>query len=359
MPLAIVLWVALLVLGVLLWQKTPPPGYVPAKGVGPGQIGSVILAVLYGGFWVWVVGGLAERKSRAWANVTAAITLGFAGLMLGLSYAGLSADQRRLANASTGASVQSGAGASATNAAPSGGPGDQGVHRMKDQLARQNQPGLGQPAPMATPVQPRSAPGLPSGPGGDSTIVRPGGGPTSAPTPPKEHPSIRPVTAELEKELLAAIEALAIKAEEIVPVLSKPVAHDLRDVRKRIDDVQAMRTLAEGVSKRLGSAIDELKGRLVAAGVPESEAFHQSVLWTNTFGAAGRGFAAGDYARLGERANEELIALKDDFGKWTLNAKRELVTRDAALKQRLETLRFFVRTESERHADIKRRLKGN
>ncbi|MBY0311583.1 MAG: hypothetical protein K2W85_05905 [Phycisphaerales bacterium] len=357
-PLAVVLWVALLILGVLLWQKTPPAGYVPAKGVGPGQIGSVILAVLYGGFWFWVVGGVAEKKGKAAANVTAVIAIGLAAVMMGLSYAGLTADQRKLAKNAQGAGAntqQTPGGSTGGGASNPGTPADQGMRRMADQLARQNQPGLGQPS------LPTSRPGSvppPRPQTGPAPARGPEERPATPPEPVKEHAAITPTVEAFEKEIEAAIEALIKKADAVVPSMSTMVAHDLRDVKKRLEDAEAMRVMSEGLVKRFDGAIDELKQRLVAAGVPDSESSHQSIRWAATSNSAMRGFAAKSYAELGERAVEELKALQEHFGKWTLNAKRELVCKDTALKQRLESMRFFVKAEADRHEATKQRLRG-
>lgn len=358
-PLAIALWIALLILGLLLWQKTPPAGYVPAKGVGPGQIGSVILAVLYGGFWFWVVGGVAEKKGKAAANVTAVIAIGLAAVMMGLSYAGLTADQRKLAKNAQGAGAntqQTPGGSTGGGASGPGTPADQGMRRMADQLARQNQPGLGQPS---TPV-PR--PGIATPPSGPQTGPAPARTPESRPaTPPeplKEHAAITPTVEAFEKEIEAEIEALIKKADAVVPSMSTMVAHDLRDVKKRLEDAEGLKGLSDGLVKRFDGAIDELKQRLVAADVPDSESSHQSIRWAATSNSAMRGFAAKSYAELGERAVGELRVLQEHFGKWTLNAKRELVCKDTALKQRLESMRFFVKAEADRHEATKQRLRG-
>lgn len=358
-PLAVVLWITLLILGVLLWQKTPPPGYVPAKGVGPGQIGSVILAVLYGGFWCRVVGGIAEKKGKAAANVTAVIAIGLAAVMMGLSYAGLTADQRKLAKNAQGAGAsaqQAQGGSTGGGASGPGTPADEGMRRMADQLARQNQPGIGQPsmpAPRPGSVTPPSGPQT-----GPAPARTPEVRPAMPPEPAKEHAAIQPTIEAFEKEIDAEIEALIKKADGVVPAMATMVAHDLRDVKKRLEDAEAMRVVSDGLVKRLDGAIDGLKQRLIAAGVPDAESSHQSIRWAATSNSAMRGFAAKSYAELGERAAEELNALQEHFGKWTLNAKRELVCKDVVLKQRLESMRFFVKAEADRHEATKQRLRG-
>lgn len=364
LPLAIVLWGMLIVLGVLLWLKTPPAGYVlPAKGVGPGSVGSLILAVLYGGFWVWVVGGLAEKKGKAVANVTAAITLGFAGIMLGLSFAGLTADQRYLAK-NTGQAGGVVITPQPASGSTSGGGTDPGLDRMGKLVDRQNRLGTERSRPQ--PPTPQPAPS-PSGPV-VTTPNAPGrpGSPPSAVVPParvqpaepeKEHASIAPVTETVQKELVMQIDALLAKADELMPALSVLAPHDLRDVRKRVDDVDAFRAMSQALAKRLSGAQVELSDKLKAAGVSESDAFRSSVQWSTSFGAAQREFAATDYARLAERAAEEAATLRDEFGKWTLNAKRELVCKDVPIRQRLETLRFFILADVKRHAEIMKRLR--
>lgn len=346
-PLALILWIALLIIGVLLWQKTPPPNYVPAKGVGPGQIGSVILAVLYGGFWFWSLGKLAEKKGQIPANLAAVIVMGLAALMMSLSYFGLTADQRNLAkNTPSQTTPQPGTAAPSIPPAPS--PSGPLVQRPPSNAAPSNRvPAPSADRPVVDPAQTTQSPPAPRR---DPTPAHP--------PQPAEHPGIATVKAAFEKELNDQIASFIQLADKSVPPLATQVAHDLRQVNARLTDIQALKSQAQTLAKSLRSADETIRARMQQAGVPSNDAFHASVRWSMDYSATTRAFAAERYSELANRAIEELTLLRDNFGKWTLTSKGELKVTDNALKSKLGSLRFFVESDAGRHQSNRDGLTG-
>jgi hypothetical protein len=350
-PLALVLWIVLIVIGVALWKKTPPAGYVPAKGVGPGQIGSVILGVLYGGFWVAMVSGIAERKGRAAANLTAVIALGFAAVMMGLSYAGLTKDQRNLgggaraggpAGAAPGAVHPGGAGATSTTPAfaPAPGPGPSPVA----------------PAPVASApaasVPPERLKPEPSTPGSPSAAE------LRAQEKSRAEEAASRVIGEMEAGLTAAIAEVLAEADKAVPPLASPIAHDLVKIRKRLEELESLRKKAEALEVRLREASNGLEAALREAGVGPGDAGSAAMRWASAFGATQRQFACGSLVRACEKGLEEIGFLKDQFPKWTLTNKGDLRVFEKSLEAKFNSNRFFARTEAERYRELRGRLES-
>lgn len=339
-PLALVLWIALIILGVLLYLKAPPPNYVPAKGVGPGQIGSVLLALLYGGFWVVMLSPIAEKKGQAWANVVAVITLGFAGLMLGLSYAGLSADQRGL----TRPGVQPPAVAAAAPVAT---------------------PQRPEPSRPAQPLQPRDpAPATPSPdltPKFETRPPRPSAvieAQPVAPAPPEpaEHPAIAQRTAAMREALDKDIAAVVALARQALPPLLTHPKHDLRALDAHIQRVEAFSTPAQALSAALRKAQDTLRDQLQADGVSVHDATSAAIRFSADYGAMPRAFACDALLRTCDRARTELAVLKAEFSRWRIQRDGSVKWTSDELRRKAETLRFFVEADIARFEEESRRL---
>lgn len=356
MPLAVVLWAALILLGVLLWKKAPPPGYVPGKSVGPGQFASVILAVLYGGFWVFVLGGVSQKKGRKFANVCAVITLGFAAFMLGLSYAGLTADQRNL-----GKSGAIGAVGSAQPTAPSGGgaspnPAAQGLQRRADQLQRQNERAQ----------QPRPAPPIPSGPSAPGstrnqapvTPSAPMSTPPAAPALPSEDPRVVQVKGDLLKSIDADASAVLAKLDALCAVAPKPFKRDMREMDQRKADAGELKAAAEAFEKRLKGVGEEVSEQLRRAGVPESDLTGASIRTEMDLRAGSRAMGCGAVSRFAQLVIEHADFWRTRFDKWSIDGKGQVKWKDPALQGEARSLQFRIEADIKNNDMTKRWLKG-
>lgn len=366
-PLALVLWIGLIILGVMLYLKTPPQGYVPAKGVGPGQIGSIILAVVYGGFWVLMLSPIAEKKGHTWANVAAVITLGFAGLMLTLSYFGLSADQRNLA----GKGPQPGA--STPSAAPSASPTSpksmaeamrdaaeqnkqtaeaalrsqqEALQSQREAIERARQPGVPSGAPTPSPTgTPVSRPESPT-----TTSAPASGAPGPRPATP-----VNPDDATIKRTLEEFAAKLGTQSSEAATVirteldaLTKPPRQDIRDLKARIEKLNAVREILVTLKSALNRAGEEAGDALIAAGIDQTKARAEGGVWGARAGMASRAFAADRLLGTIDKGIDEATLMRDNLGKWKIDKNGEITSKDFKLQSVIRSARFFLDAGLER-----------
>ncbi len=373
-PLALVLWIALLILGVALWMKTPPAGYVPAKGVGPGQIGSVILALLYGGFWFFMACRVAENKSRAAANVTAVITLGFGAVMLGLSYAGLTKDQRGLAAQQQGTPpvpvTQGGMSTNpvASNAGVSAGPSRDGARPTSPREGGSgSNAGLSANPGANSGATPRTAPAAGSGaeaPAAAAPAATPAPKPAPAVDRDAEAAKLTEAVGEqsrkIEQELELEASAVLAAAEKLVPPLVSPIAHDLVKIRKALEGLEELRGRVKALEEKYQAADKRLEAGLKEAGFSVGDSAISSSRWGSSYRLAQRGFGCQALGRTCDKAIEEIGYLKDNFPKWTLTAKGELRVFEKPLESKINSNRFFTKAEADRFRSVQKQIQdGN
>lgn len=360
-PLAVALWAALILLGVLLWKRVPPPGYVPGKSVGPGQFASVILALLYGGFWVFVLGGVSEKKGRKFANVCAVITLGFAAFMLGLSYAGLTADQRNLGRAGAVGAGGSGLSAGPSGAGPSGGGASPnstapGLPRMADQLRRQDERAQ-QPRP-APPVQPDATPQVPTRNQAMPTPVPPVNAPPAAPALPSEDPRVVQVKDDLLKSINADAAAVLAKFDALCEVAPKSFKRDMREMDRRKADAGELKVAAGTFEKRLKGVGEEVSEQLRRAGVPESDLTGASIRTEMALHAGSRAMGCGTVSRFADLVAEHADLWRSKFDKWSIDGKGQVKWKDPALQGQARSLQFRIEADIKSNDMTRRWLKG-
>ena len=382
-PLALVLWIGLLILGVMLYLKTPPAGYVPAKGVGPGQIGSVILAVLYGGFWFFVIGRLAEKKGQLSANATAVIVLGLAGVMLTLSYFGLTKDQRGLAKApavagGAGGASNPGASAAGQNGAASG--PDKVVQSMRDSADRTQQAmrdaqardaeRLRRQGEMMDRMRQAAQPGGPSGaapvpgasgPTSGTGAPSPSSSPARAatPEPDPDQATIDRVAKEFGAKLDDAATSTAAALEPVLDALVKSPKQDIRDIKARAAMIDEVRPKLAELSKRFKDAGEDLGAELKAAGVGETKASVEGAIRASKAGWTQRSFAADRVLNVLDKGKEEAELLRDNIGKWKYDKDGKITAKDFELQSKIKSARFFLDADVKGRAKMLDELRGN
>lgn len=381
MPLALVLWIGLLILGVLLYLKTPPAGYVPAKGVGPGQLGSIILAVLYGGIWFVMVGRIADKKGAAWANVVAGIALGLACLMLTLSYFGLTKDQRGL-KGGTAANAPAAGGGGPVGGKAAADPMAQSMTRMaerqqqlmsdaqrrdaerlerqREQMERMRRGAGAAPAP----PPPGDRKGGESGTGAAAPASR--GVDNSTPPMRSQRPAsdadaavIDAVAAEFAKDLNDAKESVAQSLGQVLDVLVQPPKQDIREIKARIAAIDEVRPSVVEMAKRLNASGDDLAAAIKAKDVGEVKASVEGSIRAVKAGWRSQGFAAERLAGVLDRGREEAELLRDNIGKWKYDKNGKVTAKDFALESKISSARFFLEAELKGRAKMLDDLRGN
>jgi hypothetical protein len=335
-PIALGLWIVLIVLGLLLWNKTPPPGYVPSRTIGPGQVTSILGALIIGAFWNAVLSRVAERKGMVIANVTACFIFGLACLGFALTLAGLTKDQRDLTKlAAQAPAAKSPRPVPVPNNAPAVRPGT-----------------AAEPASVPTSPPSESAPTAPA----PHAAPKPPPAPTAQTTPAIDK---QPIIASVQSPLESSIAEVIAQADKLLPDLAKPPAHDLVRIRKRLEDVESLRAAAAALGTRVSSAGDDLTTQLQTAGINSSDARFAAARWLSAdFHAAVRGFGCDALVRLCDKAKDEAEFARDNLGKWTLDSKGEFKATDRQIKTKLDSNRFFVKADADRKQQIFDQLRG-
>lgn len=348
-PLALVLWLVMILLGVALWLKTPPPGYIPqGRNIGPGQIESLILAIAYGGFWFFLLSPVAEKKGQGLASALSLVLHGAVCAMLALSLAGLTSDQRKLNNP---------AAPIAAAPPPSAQPTRPNSPANPTPLAANPVPPL--PPEDPTPLAPAIAPPSSEPPPAPDTTTP--ARPSRPSSPSAAKPAIETAAAieAVETPITQKLDELIASIDKFLPELAKRAPREVRVINSRLESIKNLRAAAESVKQPLEAAQTELKLRFMKLGMSEGDAHFDSFKRIHqVFNVTQRKFGADAIIRLCDKATEEHEFLRDNIHKWTIDAKGELKSSDTAFKQKANSNHFFVQADANRRDMITNQLRG-
>jgi hypothetical protein len=182
--------------------------------------------------------------------------------------------------------------------------------------------------------------------------------PSSSPTANNDAVS-RPIIDALAAELKTKIDAFADSAAKLLPQLSRPPAHDLTKIKALVAETEAFGATALAVKRSLDSAQNTLGEKLRQAGLSDSDAHLAAFLWsTREYNCTLRGFMVSDLIRMCDKSKEECDFLRDNFGKWTLDAKGEIKCSDSQIKSKIHSNRFMVKSDADRKDYIIDQLRG-
>ena len=179
-------------------------------------------------------------------------------------------------------------------------------------------------------------------------------------TPPPQRaddPRIATELKALTEDLDAAAGALSLQAEQVMDALAKPPRADRAGLAQRQKDLEALKKASTDLEERFGGVQDEAQKRLAAL-IPASEAFPASVRFAAQFNGGWRASACRDYASMCDAAAEETQFLLDNLGKWSVDAKGQLTSKDLMISGRARGFRMHVDSYLGRRANIAERLRG-
>lgn len=205
----------------------------------------------------------------------------------------------------------------------------------------------------STPPPPQSAPSTAP----PSTTPRP-----DRPTrpPPARAPSADEAAAKAILDALAAeitkqIDDLSAKLPAVLDPLSKPPKQDIREIKKRIADIAAVREPLAALSKRLKDMSKEGDDKLKAAGIESVSAAH---MFASEYQAMPRSFAADSLLRILDSADEEATILRDNIGRWSIGKDGKVDSKDFSIKSKANSARFMLEAHLDRKNALLDDLKG-
>ncbi len=160
------------------------------------------------------------------------------------------------------------------------------------------------------------------------------------PTPPSPKPAETPDTVSpgvleaLRAELAPALSDLAKDGDEAIKAASKP-KRSRKDLDGQIESIAAIAGRAKGVGETLESIESLARTRLTEAGLDAGAAMAKANRFATDFKAFERRMGTRQIGRLCETSTEYLTLLRDHLGKWSIDAKGAVTTKDKALEQKL------------------------
>lgn len=148
--------------------------------------------------------------------------------------------------------------------------------------------------------------------------------------------------ATLDAEIQAEIEEFLTEAATVFDVAAKPPRRSVPELDKQAKAADEVRTAAGALEKRLRGADEEMKARLVGAGVSESDAFGRAVRHSIEKRYGARAMSAGSIERIAEKVKDEAAYLRDNFGRWKYDAKGVLTSQDPQVAHTLRSNRMFT-----------------
>jgi len=166
------------------------------------------------------------------------------------------------------------------------------------------------------------------------------------------------VLDQLSKDIDAAAGSLSLEAERMMDAASKAPWADRAAIDQRLKDAAGLKRSAEELQERFDRLQDEAQKRLADAGISQNAAFSASVRYSVDSNGLWRSGACRDYASLCDAAVDEAQYLRDNLGKWNLDAKGEVASKDLMVKGRAQGLRMMVESYTQRRGDIAEHLRG-
>jgi len=192
------------------------------------------------------------------------------------------------------------------------------------------------------------------------TTAVPSSSPPPAPAPAQpQDPAIKAGIDAFEEDLNAKIDVLLGDVDKYFVELTHAPAHDLTRINARSDSGDKLRADADALGKLFSTATDDLTTQLVTAGVHQNDAYNAAFHWSGfDFRTASRGFAIDSIKRLCDKSKEECDFLRDNFSRWTLDSKGALKAKEFDVSSKARSLRFFVKADADRKAELVNQLKG-
>ncbi len=181
---------------------------------------------------------------------------------------------------------------------------------------------------------------------------------TSNPDPAAETAAIKVVLDQLGKDLDTEAGALSLAAEQVMDEAERPPRAERRAVEQRLQNAAALKQRAAVLQEKFDGLQEEAQKRLADVGITKDTAFSASVRYSIEAKGMWRSGACRDYASMCDAVADESLYLRDNLGKWTVDAKGEVTSKDLMVKGRAQGLRMMVESYTRRRSDIADHLRG-
>ena len=220
--------------------------------------------------------------------------------------------------------------------------------------ATNRQPTPGQPytppPPPATQSNPNTAPNTPR----PAPPARPNR-PAPARAPSADEAAAKPILDALAAEITKQIDEVSAPLPALFDTLSRPPKQDIREIKKRIADITAVREPLAALSKRLNDMSTEGNDKLKAAGIDSVSAAH---MFASDYKAMPRAFAADAIIRMLDDADTEATVLRDGIGRWSIGKDGKVESKDFSIKSKANSARFMLEASLDRKNRLLDDLKG-
>lgn len=164
--------------------------------------------------------------------------------------------------------------------------------------------------------------------------------PPAAPQQPTHaNPTIAQALDKLSEEIAADVAAMWPDVQKAFSDWGRPPRHDMTALNERLSQAVTTKAAADKLGSRLRNLKDEAQRRLTAAGVNSAIASGEAGHYTVRFNSNWRATACDAVARACDRAKEEADFLRQNFAKWSLDAKGEIASSDMQVQGRARGMR--------------------
>lgn len=194
-----------------------------------------------------------------------------------------------------------------------------------------------------------------------STPPRATPGPTARPPaapqqPTHANPAIAQALDKLSDEIAADVAAMWPDVQKAFSDWARPPRHDTNAINARLQQTATIKAAAEKLATRLRNLRDEAHSRLTAAGVNSAIAAGEAGHYSVRFNSAWRATSCDAVARAADRAKEEAEFLRQNFAKWSLDAKGEVTSSDMQVQSRARGVRSSLEFSIRNADQLKQRL---
>lgn len=181
--------------------------------------------------------------------------------------------------------------------------------------------------------------------------------PPAATQPPTHaNPAIAQALDKLSDEIAADVAAMWPDVQKAFSDWARPPRHDLNAINERLSRTAKLKDAADKLGTRLRKLKDEAQARLTAAGVNSAVAAGEAGHYTVRFNSTWRATSCDAVVRACDRAKEEAEFLRQNFAKWSLDAKGEITSSDLQVQGRARGLRSSLEFSIRDADQLKQRL---